>query len=90
MTRLLHLGLLLLSTVLVGCPSTKFDCDSATPCAFGQTCVQGFCQDVACATSAQCPINQYCTANRQCVDGCEHDSDCEAGYGRFRDRCPPS
>lgn len=80
MNRLLQLGLLLLSTVLVGCPQAKFECDSATPCAFGQTCKQGMCQDVACATSAQCPINQYCTTDRKCVDGCEADSDCEAGF----------
>jgi len=65
--------------LLAGC-KPKFECDEETPCEFGSTCVFGFCEEVACATSQQCPIENYCDpVSRQCVEGCEEHTDCLAG-----------
>lgn len=58
----------------------NYDCDANTPCDFGFTCIQGYCQEVACATSQQCPIEHYCNDNRACAPGCQNDDDCYPGF----------
>ena len=57
---------------------TASECDEETPCAFGSQCVLGECVEGRCANSSQCPIEHTCT-ERECVPGCELDSDCLPG-----------
>ena len=73
--------LVFLLAVLVGCPTTLVSvCDEATPCTeFGAQCVNGQCKVQACATSAQCQIENYCESGT-CLAGCVADSDCKPGY----------
>lgn len=82
MSQLLHKGALgaLLALFLVGCNGDRFECAADNPCDFGFTCVAGFCEEVACATSAQCPIEHFCNSSRECVEGCEVDDDCKPGF----------
>lgn len=56
-----------------------FECSEEKACAFGAVCVEGQCQTQACATSDQCPIEQFCNADRSCQPGCAEDSDCLFG-----------
>lgn len=73
--------LLIAGLLLAGCTgSSGNECDAETPCAFGSTCIDGFCVEAQCATSDQCPMEHYCTDSRQCTPGCEGDGDCLPGY----------
>ncbi len=81
MTLLLRLLPLLL--LVLGCRPT-FECDAETPCGFGDVCIEGVCMEAVCSTSAQCPIEHYCTAQRQCEPGCLEETDCMPG-----DTCDP-
>ncbi len=54
------------------------ECSEDLPCGLTETCVEGVCQPLSCATSAQCPLEQHC-ADAACVAGCTADSDCFPG-----------
>ncbi|HJN74369.1 MAG TPA: hypothetical protein QGF58_10600 [Myxococcota bacterium] len=62
---------------LMGC-EPEVQCDEATACPFGEVCVEGVCESVACATSVDCGMEQHCEG-RTCVEGCAEDSDCWPG-----------
>jgi len=54
------------------------ECSESLACEFGSVCVEGICLEVPCSTSAQCGMEEFCS-DRQCVEGCEVDSDCYPG-----------
>ena len=56
----------------------EVECSEEQSCEFGSVCVDGSCQEISCATSDQCGIEEFCE-DRQCVDGCEEDADCYPG-----------
>lgn len=58
---------------------TEVECSEEKACPFGSSCVDGSCQEQSCATSDQCPIEQYCASDHKCVAGCEADVDCKFG-----------
>lgn len=59
-------------------PEVGSECTAERPCDWGQTCVDGFCVESACATSAQCPIETFCL-DGACLPGCREESDCGPG-----------
>ena len=67
----------LILAALVGC-KTAAECAEDKPCGFGETCVEGKCVSRACATSAQCAMEQFCDGGT-CRDGCQEDADCYPG-----------
>lgn len=69
----------------------KYECGNDDPCALGEQCVAGFCQEALCSSSQQCPIETYCQA-RECVSGCQNDGDCRTGFGCDQDlgECAPN
>ncbi len=72
-----------LFALLLSCQtSTKAECSEDVPCEFGEECIVGQCVAQTCATSEQCGIEQYCSADNACVAGCAADTDCMYG-----DRC---
>lgn len=54
------------------------ECAQERPCGWGETCVNGFCVEGRCATSAQCPVEAYCDGG-ECRAGCRADTDCGPG-----------
>ena len=60
---------------LTGCRSEEPECSEALSCGFGEICVEGSCEVVGCATSAQCPMEHYCQ-DGVCNTGCLGDEDC--------------
>lgn len=68
-----------LAAVAASCGKGKYECSEETPCDFGEVCIEGFCVEAACATSAQCPMEQHCEGDRQCHTGCANDDDCYPG-----------
>jgi hypothetical protein len=63
---------------LLSCTGAEFECDEQTPCGFAETCVEGVCETDGCATSAQCPMENYCVEG-ECTAGCSEDTDCYPG-----------
>ena len=63
---------------LQACREGTSQCDEATPCGFGEVCVDGLCASKGCATSAQCGMEEYCDGGA-CTAGCAADSDCFPG-----------
>lgn len=68
--------------VLAAC-TPKPECTEELLCAFGEVCVEGFCEEIPCSTSDQCAMEETCV-DRQCVAGCSADKDCYPG-----DICDP-
>jgi hypothetical protein len=60
------------------CTPTSIQCTDEVLCGFGEVCIKSQCVATLCATSAQCPIEHYCT-DRECVQGCEVTADCYPG-----------
>lgn len=83
------LWLLLLPLLLGASCGNDFECDAETPCPFGEACIEGFCVEAQCATSAQCKIEEFCNANRQCAPGCLADDDCYPGDACVEGACEP-
>jgi hypothetical protein len=55
-------------------------CDNSADCPDGAICLDnGTCKVTECLDSPECKVEQYCNATFSCVDGCEADSDCNAG-----------
>lgn len=71
--------LVMLALLVVSC-RTRFDvtCSDVEPCPDGQTCIDGVCDDATCNSSLQCPMETYCD-QRDCIPGCQYDSDCYSG-----------
>ena len=55
----------LVALLLTGC-KPDVECSEDVPCDFGSICYQGQCQDVGCATSDQCAMEQFCDVRFQC------------------------
>ena len=67
--------------LLLSCSSPErggAECNGEKLCGWGETCINGYCEQGTCATSAQCPIEQWCDAGT-CVEGCRNDDDCPVG-----------
>lgn len=80
MNRLLLLGWL----SLLGCGGSLGqapECIDNGDCGALQACVDQVCADVACLSTIDCDLEQYCDLEHYtCVDGCEVDRDCRAGF----------
>ena len=63
---------------LLGCRQEVAECSENVPCGFGETCQEGTCVSQSCATSSQCPMENYCDKGA-CVTGCQGDEDCYPG-----------
>ncbi len=65
-------------------------CSAAAPCAPGQTCMQGFCNE-GCTDDASCGPGQVCGAGYVCTTvgegGCKTFADCPTGEVCFFGRC---
>ncbi|MEZ4271069.1 MAG: hypothetical protein R3C68_06445 [Myxococcota bacterium] len=64
----LIIGMILLSTLAVGCTETT--CETQADCASGQTCsAEGKCTDgpLACAKDFDCPVGQACGGEDVCI-----------------------
>ena len=44
----------------------EVECSEEQSCEFGSVCVDGSCQEIPCATSDQCGIEEFCE-DRQCI-----------------------
>lgn len=62
----------------LGACATPDQCSENVPCGFGETCTDGVCIAPSCASSAQCDMEQYCSAGK-CTPGCAEDADCYPG-----------
>lgn len=51
-------------------------------CGDMQACIEEECVQVECLASAQCGLEQFCDVQRDytCKSGCEHNTDCQAGF----------
>jgi len=73
--RYLFALLLALATLpLVACTQ---ECTTPADCGDGFVCTEsGTCQEIACTSSLDCPIESWCNDVGQCEAGCLNDRDC--------------
>jgi len=65
---------------LGGCTGgSQSECSAEQGCEFGELCIEGQCISGRCSTSSQCPMEYHCS-QRNCVAGCEADTDCLPGF----------
>ena len=83
-TTLLALGLMAVSCQTR--PRGGTPCYDASECSAEDgelaTCVEGYCKDVECLSSSDCPLDTICDVegnDYECKDGCNTDADCRAG-----------
>lgn len=76
------------AALCAGCNSRRAGdaCSDASECGGDsdqlQACVEGYCQDVECLSTSDCPIETVCDVENldfECEPGCNTDLDCPAG-----------